>query len=47
VFSYEPDGKDFLIEVRFKGSTDHSKRAVLQALKQAFDDVKNDVVAVP
>ena len=46
VFCYEPDGKEFKVEVRFKDA-DHSKRAVLQALKQAFEDVKNDVVVVP
>lgn len=47
VFSYEPDGKDFTIQVTFKDSSDTSKRAVLHALKQAFEDVKNDVVSVP
>lgn len=42
-FSYSPEGKDFTIEVHFSDSTEPSKRNVLQALKQAFDDVKNDV----
>lgn len=45
-FRYEPDGKGFAIEVRFDDSADHNKRAVLHALKQAFEDVKNDLVEI-
>ena len=45
-FVYEPDGKEYAVTVRFKDSSEHSKRAVLQALKQAFEDVKNDVVSI-
>ena len=45
-FVYSPDGKDFTVEVRFTGPNDLSKREVLQALKQAFDDVKNDIAEI-
>ena len=45
-FRYAPDGKGFVVEVEFDASSDGGKRAVLQALKQAFEDVKNDVVNV-
>ena len=45
-FRYSPEGKGFTVEVRFEDSTDHGKRSVLQALKQAFEDVKNDVIDV-
>ena len=45
-FRYAPDGKGFVVEVGFDEPSDHSKRAVLQALKQAFEDVKNDVVEI-
>ena len=43
-FRYAPDGKGFTVEVRFDDPAGHDKRGVLQALKQAFDDVKNGVV---
>ncbi len=45
-FRYAPDGKGFALEVRFADSSEHSKRGVLQVLKQAFDDVKNGVVDI-
>ena len=45
-FLYQPEGKGFSIEVRFQDSADHSRRSVLQALKQAFEDVKNEAVDV-
>ena len=45
-FLYSPDGKDFTIEIRFADSAEPSKRNVLQALKQAFDDVKNEVAGI-
>lgn len=45
-FRYAPDGQGFVVEVKFEDSTDQNKRSVLQALKQAFEDVKNDVVDV-
>ena len=41
-FVYTPKGKGFTVEVRFTDSEEPSKRNVLQALKQAFEDVKND-----
>src|SRR5829696_5913589 len=45
-FSYSgPDGK-FEIEINFQTNSDHSKRGVLEALKQAFEDVKNDIASV-
>ena len=45
-FRYAPDGKGFAVEVRFDDPSEHGKRSVLQALKQAFEDVKNDVADV-
>jgi len=45
-FRYSPEGEDFSVEVRFADSTELNKRNVLQALKQAFDDVKNDSAAI-
>jgi len=45
-FRYAPDGKGFAVEVRFDKSSDHSKRAILQALKQAFEDLKSDAVEI-
>lgn len=45
-FRYAPDGKGFAVEVRFDEPVDNNKRAVLQALKQAFEDVKNGAVDV-
>lgn len=45
-FRYSPDGKDFVVEVTFQEPSEHNKRGVLQALKQAFEDVKNDVASV-
>ena len=45
-FSYSaPDGK-FRLEIAFKKGSDHSRRVVLEALKQAFEDVKNEVIDV-
>lgn len=43
-FSYESD--DFEIEIRFKKADSHSRRGVLKALKEAFDDVKSENVDV-
>jgi hypothetical protein len=34
------------VEIAFQNNSDHSKRGVLEALKQAFEDVKNDVADV-
>jgi ParB family chromosome partitioning protein len=45
-FEYAPAGKGFVINIRFEDSTDHNKRGVLQALKQAFEDVKSDSVQI-
>ena len=45
-FRYAPAGKGFAVEVKFENASDHGKRSVLQALKQAFEDVKNDVAEV-
>lgn len=45
-FRYSPDGEGFVVEVRFEKEADRTKRAVLQALKQAFEDVKNDAAGV-
>lgn len=45
-FSYAADDGEFELEVRFKRSSAHTRRGVLKALKQAFDDVKNESVDV-
>ncbi|PYS98048.1 MAG: hypothetical protein DMF63_17495 [Acidobacteria bacterium] len=45
-FQYAPDGAGFAVEVRFEEGDDLNKRSVLQALKQAFEDVKNDAVEI-
>jgi ParB family chromosome partitioning protein len=45
-FQYAPAGKGFVINIRFEDSSDHNKRGVLQALKQAFEDVKSDSVEI-
>jgi ParB family chromosome partitioning protein len=45
-FRYSPDGESFIVEVRFEKESQRNKRSVLQALKQAFEDVKNDVTSV-
>ncbi len=45
-FHYAPAGKGFVIEVKFENSADRNKRSVLQALKQAFEEVKNDAVDI-
>jgi ParB family chromosome partitioning protein len=45
-FRYSPEGKGFHVEVRFEDSSRHNKRGVLQALKQAFEDLKSDVIDI-
>jgi len=45
-FTYRPDGASYTVEVSFDTSADHSRRGVLTALKQAFDDLKNEKVDV-
>jgi ParB family chromosome partitioning protein len=45
-FHYEPVGKGFAIDIRFDDSADRNKRGVLQALKQAFEDVKADTFKI-
>jgi ParB family chromosome partitioning protein len=45
-FSYSSPLGEFEIEVRFKKFDSHSRRGVLKALKQAFDDVKSEAVDV-
>jgi len=45
-FHYAPEGKGFEIELKFGDPAAHNKRGVLQALKQAFEDVKNDLVDI-
>ncbi len=45
-FRYAPDGKGFELELKFGDPAAHNKRGVLQALKQAFEDVKNDLVDI-
>jgi ParB family chromosome partitioning protein len=45
-FSYRPEGATFTVEVKFDKPSDHSRKGVLTALKQAFDDVKNEKIDI-
>ena len=45
-FSYRPEGSGFTVAVHFDRPSDHSRKGVMQALKQAFDDVKNEKIDV-
>jgi ParB family chromosome partitioning protein len=45
-FSYRPDGARYTIDITFDRPSEHSRKGVLTALKQAFDDVKNEKVDV-
>ena len=45
-FRYSPEGEGYTVEVRFDEESQRNKRSVLQALKQAFEDVKNDVTSI-
>jgi ParB family chromosome partitioning protein len=40
VFRYISNGNNFTLEIKFTGKSDFLKKDVLQALKEAFDDVK-------
>lgn len=43
-FSYSSPNDEFRVEIVFTNADGYNKRSVLQALKQAFEDVKNDTV---
>ena len=43
IFRHRPAGAGFTVEVKFDDSNEYSKRSVLLALKQAFEDLKNEV----
>lgn len=43
VFRHRPEGASFSIEVKFDDPSECSKRGVLQALKQVFEDLKSEV----
>ena len=45
-FSYSGRDNKFRLKLTFNKASDHSKRGVLEALKQAFEDVKNDIVDI-
>jgi hypothetical protein len=45
-FAYTSTFGEFEIEVRFKKASDHSRRGVLKALKETFDNVKSESVDV-
>jgi ParB family chromosome partitioning protein len=45
-FTYSSRGAGYTIEVKFDKPADHSRKGVLTALKQAFDDVKAEKVDV-
>jgi ParB family chromosome partitioning protein len=45
-FRPRPDGAAFSVEVKFDDPSECSKRGVLQALKQAFEDLRNEVAEV-
>ncbi|HEX2639447.1 MAG TPA: ParB/RepB/Spo0J family partition protein, partial [Pyrinomonadaceae bacterium] len=46
VFRHRPVGAAFTVEVKFDDASECHKRGVLQALKQAFDDLKNEVTEI-
>ena len=46
VFTYSTRGAGYTVKVKFDRSADHSRKGVLTALKQAFDDVKAEKVDV-
>ena len=46
VFRHRPEGAAFTVEVKFDEAAECNKRGVLQALKQAFDDLKNEVTEI-
>jgi hypothetical protein len=45
-FTYSSSVGEFEVEVRFKKASDHSRRGVLKALKETFDQVKSESVDV-
>jgi ParB family transcriptional regulator, chromosome partitioning protein len=44
VFAFEPDDNRFKLEIRFADGKEHNRRDVLEALKHAFDKVKEGSV---
>jgi ParB family chromosome partitioning protein len=40
-FSYSDPGKTFVLSIAFSGDAEPNRRTILEALKQAFDDVKS------
>jgi hypothetical protein len=44
VFVYRPNDATYTIEVKFDSPGDRNRRGILTALKQAFDDVKNEKI---
>jgi hypothetical protein len=45
-FIYSSPTDEFEIEIRFKKGGSHSRRGVLKALKETFDEVKNENIDV-
>ena len=45
-FAYSSSIGDFEMEIRFKKASEHSRRGVLKALKETFDQVKSESVDV-
>jgi ParB family chromosome partitioning protein len=45
-FAYTSAAGEFEIEIRFKKASEHSRRGVLKALKETFDNVKSESVDV-
>jgi len=45
-FSYRPVGAGFTVDVKFDKPSEHSRKGILTALKQAFDDVKNEKIDI-
>jgi len=45
-FAYTSATGEFEIEIRFKKASEHSRRGVLKALKETFDNVKSESVDV-
>jgi ParB family transcriptional regulator, chromosome partitioning protein len=45
-FSYIDSNQKFKLEISFKDDSERNRRSILEALKQAFEDVKNEIADV-
>jgi len=45
-FAYRPQGARYTLQITFDKPSEHSRKGVLTALKQAFEDVKNEKIDI-